>query len=114
MRRIVLGIFGATIMLGPESASCVEHVPLNSRAGFDAISAVEPVVCWPFPPWYPLSWELVVHTSCPPGYYLPDYHHYADLVLSHRDSRLTRFRHRPAYVLGSIHRRPYLRPGWWW
>jgi hypothetical protein len=44
MRRIVLGMFGATIMLSPESASCVEHVPVNSRAGFDAISAVEPVV----------------------------------------------------------------------
>jgi len=50
-----------------------------------------------FPPSYPRGWELMVR--CPPSYYQPYYPRRAYRVARHYES---------------VHRRPYLRPGWWW
>jgi hypothetical protein len=106
MHRLVLALAGMTMVVCTESAWCDEPVPLDAQAGLDPIYLAE--VCWPLPPSYPRGWEIVIHTPCPPGYYLPrNFHHayYHDYYTAHR---------RVAHVLGPIHRRPYLRPGWWW
>jgi hypothetical protein len=61
------------------------------------------VICPPLPPSYPRGWELMARYPCiiygyGPSYYPPAYYRY------------------PAYPLQreQVHRRPYLRPGWWW
>ena len=101
MHRLVLAFAGMTAVLFTEPAWCAEPVPLDAR--LDPIYPAE--ICWPLPPSYPRGWEIVVHTPCPPGYYLQHYFH--------RD-RKSGALHRVAHVAGPIHRRPYLRPGWWW
>ena len=62
------------------------------------------VICPPLPPWYQRGWELMARYPCViygygPSYYPPAY-----------------YRHPTAYPLQreQVHRRPYLRPGWWW
>ena len=60
-------------------------------------------VCQPLPPWYPRGWELMVRYPCVtyvygPSHYAPAYYPYP--AYPHQRER--------------VHRRPYLRPGWWW
>jgi hypothetical protein len=103
MHRLVLGLAGIlagiTTVVCADFAWCAEPVPV----GIDLVYPAE--ICWPLPPSYPRSWEIVIHTPCPPGYYLPrNFHH----------DRQSRALHRVGHVAGLIHRRPYLRPGWWW
>ena len=98
MRRHVLALAGMTMVVSAKLASCAEIVPLDSNVGLDPVYLAE--TCWPLPPSYPRGWEIVIHTPCPPGYYLPTYFRHAH------------YRYWPS--LGPIHRRPYLWPGWWW
>jgi len=67
-------------------------------------------VCQPLPSWYPRGWELMVRYPCAtyvygPSYYPATYYSYPAVYSYQRAS--TRAVHR-------VHRRPYLRPGWWW
>src|SRR5262249_46239400 len=62
------------------------------------------VICPPLPPWYPRGWELMVRYQCViygygPSYYPPAYYRYPTAYPLQREQ---------------VHRRPYLRPGWWW
>ena len=98
MHPLVLALAAMTTLVCVESA-CAESAP----PGVDLVYPAE--ACWPLPPSYPRGWEIVIHTPCPPGYYLPHYFHH-----DHRSRAL----HRVAHAVGPIHRRPYLRPGWWW
>ena len=67
-------------------------------------------VCPPLPAWYPRGWELMLRQPCVTyvygmSYYSPGYYSYpAAYPLQRVSSRAV---HR-------VHRRPYLRPGWWW
>jgi hypothetical protein len=97
MHRFVLALVGMTMVAGAEPTASAELAPLAAMAGLDTIYSAE--VCWPLPLSYPRGWEIVIHTPCPPGYYLPRYYHRA---------------HYGYWPSGSMHRRPYLRPGWWW
>src|SRR6516225_4239361 len=56
----------------------------------------------PYPPSYPRGWELMVRT-CP---VIGPYYAYPRYDIGYPYPRYSR-----AYV---THRRPYLRPGWWW
>jgi len=72
--------------------------------------AVGPTVCQPLPPWYPRGWELMLRYPCVTyvygsPYYASPYYSYPAVYPYQRVS--TRAVHR-------VHRRPYLRPGWWW
>lgn len=107
MRRIVFALFGVMTIVRTSSALSAEPVPSDARAGFEIYTTV-PVACRPLPPWYPRGWELVVHTPCPAGYYLPHPFHQAGYRHWHAHPD-----YRP-YVPGPIDHRPYLRPGWWW
>ena len=62
-----------------------------------------PTVCQPLPSWYPRGWELMVRYPCVTYVYGPSYYSRAYYPY-------------PAYPLQRerVHRRPYLRPGWWW
>jgi hypothetical protein len=67
-------------------------------------------VCQPLPSWYPRGWELMVRYPCAtyvygPSYYPATYYSYPAIYPYQRVS--TRAVH-------PVHRRPYLRPGWWW
>jgi hypothetical protein len=67
-------------------------------------------VCPPLPPWYPRGWELMLRQPCvsyayAPSYYAPAYYSYPAAYPLHRVSSRAVYR---------VHRRPYLRPGWWW
>jgi len=75
-----------------------------------AFYPVGPTVCQPLPSWYPRGWELMVRYPCAtyvygPSYYPATYYSYPAVYSYQRVS--TRAVHR-------VHRRPYLRPGWWW
>jgi hypothetical protein len=96
MHRLVLALAFMSMVVCAESASSAEP-------GLEPIYPAE--ICWPLPPSYPRGWEIVIHTPCPPGYYLPHYF---------RHEHKFRALHRATHVVGPIHRRPYLRPGWWW
>ena len=62
------------------------------------------LICPPLPPWYPRGWELMARYPCVtyvygPSYYSPAYYRYPTAYPLQREQ---------------VHRRPYLRPGWWW
>ena len=90
MGRIILAAAAAAAVL------CLATAP-SMRAQAQGFYPVETCV---FPPWYPRGWELMVR--CPPSYYQPYY------------PRRASYRYRVARHYASVHRRPYLRPGWWW
>jgi hypothetical protein len=80
----------------------------SSLAG-SAFYPADFAVCQPLPPWYPRGWELMVRYPCvtyvygsshyPPAYYpYPAYPHQRVSI----------------HGVHQVHRRPYLRPGWWW
>jgi hypothetical protein len=85
MGRIALGAVATTI--GLYSAWFALWTPAQAQT----LEVIEPsgfVRCY-LPPWYPRGWELMIR-PCAPYYYSVPYR-------AHR-----------------VHRRPYLRPGWWW
>jgi len=63
------------------------------------------VICPPLlPSWYPRGWELMARYPCViygygPSYYPTAYYRYPTAYPLQREQ---------------VHRRPYLRPGWWW
>jgi hypothetical protein len=64
--------------------------------------------CQPLPPWYPRGWELMVRRPCLIYYSYPYYD-------APRYPLAVAYSYRSAvHVSHRIHRRPYLRPGWWW
>ena len=59
-------------------------------------------VCQPLPSWYPRGWELMVRYPCAT---YATYYSYPAVYPYQRMS---------ARAVHPVHRRPYLRPGWWW
>ena len=75
-----------------------------------ALYPAEFAVCQPLPPWYPRGWELMVRYPCVtyaygPAYYPPVSYPYPTAYPRRRVS---------VHAVQRVHRRPYLRPGWWW
>jgi hypothetical protein len=100
MNRLILVLVGMMIV-DARSTWGAELGPVDPQAGLGSMYAAD--ACWPLPLSYPRGWEIVIHTPCPPGYYLPrrfNYDHYAGRGVAH--------------FYGPVNRRPYLRPGWWW
>jgi hypothetical protein len=69
-----------------------------------------PTVCQPLPSWYPRGWELMVRYPCVTylygsSYYPAPYSSYPGVYPYGRVS---------GRAVERVHRRPYLRPGWWW
>jgi hypothetical protein len=78
-----------------------------TRAQVSTVYPVGLTVCQPLPSWYPRGWELMIRYPCATYVYGPSYYPatYPSVYPYQRVS--TRSVHR-------VHRRPYLRPGWWW
>jgi hypothetical protein len=68
-------------------------------------------VCQPIPAWYPRGWELMLRRPCvsyvygPSSYPAAAYYGYPAAYS---------YRQVATYRVHRVHRRPYLRPGWWW
>jgi hypothetical protein len=74
---------------------CTPSIPAQAQIVYPAGY----VPCY-LPSWYPRGWELMIRNPCASYYYGGPYYRptYAPYrAASHR-----------------VHRRPYLRPGWWW
>jgi len=102
MRRLALAAALIGTILCREAATPAQAQYYAYTAGYAA--------CEPFPPGYPRGWELMVRRPCVLNYgYAPYYGapgHYPTA---------TAYLYRPSVHLGyRNHRRPYLRPGWWW
>jgi hypothetical protein len=102
MRRLALAaaLIGTVLHCGAATPAQAEYYAYT--AGYAA--------CEPFPPGYPRGWELMVRRPCVlyngygPYYGAPGYYPIA-----------TGYPYRSSVHVGyPIHRRPYLRPGWWW
>jgi hypothetical protein len=98
MQRLVLAAALIVTLLCREAAT-------PAQADYWAYNG-DYVACEPFPSWFPRGWELMVRRPCllsayygAPGYY----------------PIATAYPYRSSVHVGyRIHRRPYLRPGWWW
>lgn len=92
MRRVALALAVITTML------------------WGAPASAEFVSCPPLPYGYPRGWELMIRRPCyiygAYGSYYP-YPGYSYPAYSYPAAYPYRVGHR-------VHRRPYLRPGWWW
>ena len=66
-------------------------------------------VCEPIPPWYPRGWELMLRRPCVSYVYGPSYYGVAAPYPAAYP-----YRRASIYRVHGVHRRPYLRPGWWW
>jgi hypothetical protein len=102
VQRLALALAVTATMLCGGSATA-------AQAGAAFYSA-EFAACAPLPPWYPRSWELVVRYPCVTyfygsSYYPPAYFHNPAAYPHQRVS---------VHAVHRVHRRPYLRPGWWW
>ena len=101
MQRLALALALTAITLCCGSAT---------RAQAGGAYPVEFAVCQPLPSWYPRGWELMVRYPCAtyvygPSYYPPAYYPYPAAYPRQRVS---------IHAVHRVHRRPYLRPGWWW
>jgi len=99
MQRLVLALAVTAAMLCCASAT-------RAQVFYPA----EFAVCQPLPPWYPRGWELMVRYPCVtyaygPAYYPPVSYPYPTAYPRRRVS---------VHAVQRVHRRPYLRPGWWW
>ena len=102
VQRLVLALAVAATMVCYGSAT-------RAQAG-TAFYPVAFAACQPLPPWYPRGWELMVRYPCVTyvqgaSYYPPAYYPYPT-VYPHRRVSI--------HAMHRVHRRPYLRPGWWW
>jgi len=102
MRRLALAAALIGTILCREAATPAQAQYYAYTAGYAA--------CEPFPPGYPRGWELMVRRPCVlyndygPYYGAPGYYPIA-----------TGYPYRSSVHVGyRFHRRPYLRPGWWW
>ena len=102
MRRLALAaaLIGTMLHCGAVTPAQAQYYAYT--AGYAA--------CEPFPPGYPRGWELMVRHPCVLNYgYAPYYgapgHYPTATAYPYRSS---------VHVGYRIHRRPYLRPGWWW
>ncbi len=92
-------------------ALAVTMLCFGSTTHAQVVYPAETVVCQPFPPDYPRGWELMVRYPCytygayGSSNYQPSYYSYP-MAYPYRRSRM--------YGVHRVHRRPYLRPGWWW
>jgi hypothetical protein len=117
MQCMVAALVGLGAVVGAETAVYADLWPVDADVASAALYPTGPAACWPLPPWYPRSWEVVEHTPCPPGYYLPPrFHHARYDWRSHRhySTFVAKRYYRHVYAGGYVHQRPYLRPGWWW
>ena len=101
VQRLALALASTAITLCCASATCAQ------TAGAYPVAVT---VCQPLPSWYPRGWELMVRYPCAtyvygPTYYPPAYYAYPAASPRQRVS---------VHALHRVHRRPYLRPGWWW
>ncbi len=102
MQRLFLAVALFATMLWRESST-----PAQAGIG---IYPEGVVACQPLPFGYPRGWELMVRYPCSPyyaygPYYGPPGYYPVGAAYPHR---------RSSFVDHGIHRRPYLRPGWWW
>jgi hypothetical protein len=102
MQRRALALAAIATMLCGGSAT-------RAQVG-TAFYPAEFAACQPLPPWYPRGWELMVRYPCitygyGPAYYPPAYYPYPAAYPYQRVS---------IHAAHRVHRRPYLRPGWWW
>ena len=102
MQRLSLALAVTAITLGCGTVTWAQPSTAFYPAGL--------TVCPPLPSWYPRGWELMVRYPCAtyvygPSYYPANYYSYPAVYPYQRVS--TRAVH-------PVHRRPYLRPGWWW
>jgi hypothetical protein len=97
MRSLVLAVAVTTITIA------VSSMP-GQAGGWNVANPA--VVCQAYPSWYPRGWELMVRPRC--AFYGPySYYAYPRYAIGPSYPRY----YSRAYV---SHRRPYLRPGWWW
>jgi hypothetical protein len=96
VQRLALALTLAATMLCYGSAT-------RAQAG-TAFYPVEFAACQPLPPWYPRGWELMVRYPCV-TYVHGAYYPYPAVYPRQRVS---------IHAIHRLHRRPYLRPGWWW
>jgi hypothetical protein len=71
---------------------------------------VGPTVCQPLPSWYPRGWELMVRYPCVTYVYGSSYYPAAYSP----SPGVYPYRRVSTHAVQRVHRRPYLRPGWWW
>jgi hypothetical protein len=101
MRRLAL----AAALIGT-MLHCWAATP--ARAEYYAYTAGY-AACEPFPPGYPRGWELMVRRPC------VLYNGYGPYYGASGYPIATGYPYRSSVHVGyPIHRRPYLRPGWWW
>jgi hypothetical protein len=100
MQRLALVIAVIATMFCRESSTPAQAEFAGYPVGFAA--------CQPFPPWYPRGWELMVRRPC------LIYYGHGPYYDAPRTYPFAAHRYRPPQVGHRIHRRPYLRPGWWW
>ena len=102
MKRLALALAVSAITLCWGS---VAHAQVAT-----AFYPVGSTVCQPLPSWYPRGWELMVRYPCVTyvygsSYYPAAYSPYPEVYPYRRVS---------THAVQRVHRRPYLRPGWWW
>jgi hypothetical protein len=100
MQRLALALIAITLCCGSVS---------RAQAG-SAVYPVEFAVCQPLPSWYPRGWELMVRYPCATYVYRPSYDPsaYYPYPAAYPRQRVS------IHGVHRVHRRPYLRPGWWW
>ncbi len=97
MQRLALALAVTATMLSCGSAARAQAYP----GAF--------TVCEPLPPWYPRGWELMLRRPCVSYVYGSSYYPaaaYYPYPAAYPYRRVATYR--------VHHRRPYLRPGWWW
>ncbi len=99
VRRLALALTAITLYCGSATRA-------QEGSAFYPVSAV----CQPFPSWYPRGWELIVRYPCATYVYGSSYYPPASYPYpaAYPHQRVL------VHAVHRGHRRPYLRPGWWW
>jgi hypothetical protein len=105
MQRLALAVALTAAVL-----YCGSSTPAQAEILYPAVTA-----CEPFPPWYPRGWELMMRRPCVLSYAYGPYAYGRYYGVPRYYPLSATYTYRPALGSGHpIHRRPYLRPGWWW
>jgi hypothetical protein len=102
MQRLALALVVTAITLCCGSVTRAQVATAFYPAG--------PTVCQPLPSWYPRGWELMVRYPCVTYLYGASYYPAARYPYSGAYP----YRRVSTHAVQGVHRRPYLRPGWWW